>query len=177
MAWPHDPGRGFTKLTWIGSGLLHHFIFMSNFIYILLIAFFYPFLKFIFFFEFHPSRLLRIGFVNLFNVMISISWLVSRIWNANSGWHQSYFYYLFLHWLYCLILVVNIGVIKYRVFFFIFLNLISLRMTWSHDPGHESAMLTRIGLRFFFHFFSSFNIRLSWNSASLFFSLLAIFFL
>jgi len=151
MAWPHDPGRGFTKLTWIGSGLLHHFIFMSNFIHILLIAFFYPFLKFIFFFEFHPSRLLRIGFVNLFNVMIPVSWLVSHIWNANSGWHQSYFYYLFLHWLYCLILVVNIGVIKYWVFFF--LNLISLRMTWSHDPGHESAMLTRIDLRFFFHFF------------------------
>jgi len=52
-------------------------------------------------------------------------------------------------------------------------------MTWSHNPGHESAMLVRIGLCFYFFLFfliSSFNIRLSWNSASLFFSLLAICF-
>jgi hypothetical protein len=152
MAWPHDPGRGFTKLTWIGSGLLHHFIFMSNFIYILLIAFFYPFLKFIFFFEFHPSRLLRIGFVNLFNVMISISWLVSRIWNANSGWHQSYFYYLFLHWLYCLILVVNIGVIKYRVFFY-FSQFDFFEDDLVSRPGSRVCHANEDWVAFFFSFF------------------------
>jgi hypothetical protein len=48
MAWPHDPGRGFTKITWIGSGLLHYFIFILNFINILLIAL----LSFYFYFYF-----------------------------------------------------------------------------------------------------------------------------
>jgi hypothetical protein len=105
-----------TNLNWLGA--FTSFYFYVKFHPHSFNCFFYPFLKFIFFFEFHPSRLLRIGFVNLFNVMIPVSWLVSHIWNANSGWHQSYFYYLFLHWLYCLILVVNIGVIKYWVFFF-----------------------------------------------------------
>jgi hypothetical protein len=117
---PDFTGRVTHFPCWLGLArdFISFYFYVKNFL-ILLIPFFYPFLKIDYAFWFSAFNIgsLRIVLCYFFYVVILVSWSGSRVWDVNSGWQWSFLTIFSLHLFSFLILTFDVKFIKYYVFF------------------------------------------------------------